>query len=115
MSVINPRPPVAEPPDPPRRKDRTHWLYIAVIVGPSPEMAEYVEGFGVGAVTRDFTSSALAELVDSLDAPAIDRMKASANAHARELSSESQVLRWKRAIDGLAPRLHDPASALWVD
>ncbi len=26
------RPPVPEPPAPPRRRDRTHWLYIAVIV-----------------------------------------------------------------------------------
>ncbi len=31
MSVIDHQPPVTEPPDPPRRKDRTHWLYIAVI------------------------------------------------------------------------------------
>ena len=26
------RPPVPEPPAPPRRRDRTHWLYIAVVV-----------------------------------------------------------------------------------
>ena len=32
MTVIDRQPPVSEPPDPPRRKDRTHWLYIAVIV-----------------------------------------------------------------------------------
>ena len=31
MPVIDRQPPVTEPPDPPRRKDRTHWLYIAVI------------------------------------------------------------------------------------
>ena len=31
MSVLDRQPPVSEPPDPPRRKDRTHWLYIAVI------------------------------------------------------------------------------------
>ena len=77
---------------------------LAVIVGPSPEMAEYVERFGVGAVTRDFSAAALAELVDSLDAAAVDRMKAASNMHARELSSEAQVLVWKRAIDALAQR-----------
>ena len=32
MTVIDRQPPVSEPPDPPRRSDRTHWLYIAVIV-----------------------------------------------------------------------------------
>ncbi len=31
MSVLDRQPPVSEPPDSPRRKDRTHWLYIAVI------------------------------------------------------------------------------------
>jgi hypothetical protein len=76
---------------------------LAVIVGPSPEMAQYVEKYGVGAVTRDFSSAALAELVDELDAETVDRMKAASDAHARELSSESQVLVWKRAINALAP------------
>ncbi len=32
MTVLDRQPPVSEPPDPPRRRDRTHWLYIAVIV-----------------------------------------------------------------------------------
>src|SRR6187455_3337610 len=32
MPFIDRQPPVSEPSDPPRRKDRTHWLYIAVIV-----------------------------------------------------------------------------------
>ena len=33
MTVIDRQPPVSEPPDPPRQRDRTHWLYILVIVG----------------------------------------------------------------------------------
>ena len=32
MTVVDRQPPVSEPPDPPRKRDRTHWLYIAVIV-----------------------------------------------------------------------------------
>src|SRR6476646_4922956 len=31
MTVVDRQPPVSEPPDPPRKRDRTHWLYIAVI------------------------------------------------------------------------------------
>ncbi|QKJ21228.1 glycosyltransferase family 1 protein [Microbacterium hominis] len=75
---------------------------LGVIVGPSPEMAEYVTGFGVGAVTADFTAGALTATIDGIDAAAVDGFKAASHAHARELSSESQVLVWKRAIDALA-------------
>jgi aerobic C4-dicarboxylate transport protein len=32
MTVLDRQPPAAEPPDKPRKRDRTHWLYIAVIV-----------------------------------------------------------------------------------
>jgi aerobic C4-dicarboxylate transport protein len=32
MTTSLDRPPVPEPPAPPRRRDRTHWLYIAVVI-----------------------------------------------------------------------------------
>jgi aerobic C4-dicarboxylate transport protein len=50
MSVIDQRPPVSDPPDPPRRKDRTHWLYIAVI-------AAVVVGVAVGIVAPEVGKS----------------------------------------------------------
>lgn len=75
---------------------------LGVIVGPSPEMAEYVERYGIGAVSRDFTAEALTELIDTLTPERVDGFKAAAHEHARELSSESQVLIWKRAVDALA-------------
>src|SRR5215212_341399 len=50
MSVIDPQHPVAEPPDPPRRKDRTHWLYIAVI-------AAVVVGIAVGLLAPEVGKS----------------------------------------------------------
>lgn len=76
---------------------------LGVIVGPSPEMAGYVERYAVGAVSADFTAAALTELLDSLDIDAVSAMKRAANASARELSSEEQVRIWKRAIDALVP------------
>lgn len=75
---------------------------LGVVVGPSPEMAEYVERYGLGAVTQDFSAGALTATVDSLGVDDVARMKQSANLHAHELSSEAQVQVWKRAIDALA-------------
>ena len=50
MTVLNRQPPVAEPPDPPRRRDRTHWLYIAVI-------GAVLAGVVVGLVAPDVGKS----------------------------------------------------------
>ncbi len=75
---------------------------LAVLVGPSPEMADYVRRYGIGAVASDFTAPALSEAIDALTAASVAAMKAASHASARELSSESQVAVWKRAIDALA-------------
>ncbi|WNG91895.1 cation:dicarboxylate symporter family transporter [Mycobacterium sp. ITM-2016-00318] len=50
MSVIDHQPPVSDPADPPRRKDRTHWLYIAVI-------AAVVVGVAVGILAPEVGKS----------------------------------------------------------
>ncbi len=50
MTVLDRQPPVAEPPDPPRRRDRTHWLYIAVI-------GAVLAGVVVGLVAPDVGKS----------------------------------------------------------
>jgi hypothetical protein len=76
---------------------------LGVVVGPSPEMAAYVERYGVGAVSDDFTSAALARLIDGLDQQAVEGFKVASHRHARELSSEAQVLIWKRAVEAIAP------------
>lgn len=74
---------------------------LGVICGPSPEMAEHVRRYGIGWVTDDFTAPALTRTIDALAAPEVDVAKAASHAHARELSSESQVALWKRAVDAL--------------
>jgi len=51
MTVIDRQPPVSEPPpDSPRRKDRTHWLYIAVI-------AAVLVGIAVGLLAPEVGKS----------------------------------------------------------
>ena len=44
------RPPVPEPPAPPRRRDRTHWLYIAVVIA-------VLAGIAVGLIAPDVGKS----------------------------------------------------------
>jgi hypothetical protein len=64
---------------------------IAVAIGPSPEMASYVEKYGLGVVAEDFTAEAMARALSGLGAADIDRYKANAHAHALELSAEPQM------------------------
>jgi hypothetical protein len=75
---------------------------LGVLVGPSPEMAEYVRRFGIGAVTDDFTPGALRATIDALTPDAVTAMKNASHAAAGALSSESQVAIWRKAVDALA-------------
>jgi hypothetical protein len=77
---------------------------LGVVVGPSPEMADYVTRYGVGTVTDDFTAGSLTRLVDGLDETSVAAYKRASQQHARELSSEAQVQIWKRAVDAIAGR-----------
>jgi len=74
---------------------------LGLVVGPSPEMARVVRGAGVGAVTGDFTTTALTATLDGLDATTVAGWKKASAEHARELSSESQVTVWAAAIERL--------------
>ena len=75
---------------------------LGLVIGPSPEMTAYIERFGIGVVTRDFSAAALAEAVDALDAEAVAGFKLASHTHARELSSSTQIEVWRRAIAALA-------------
>ena len=59
---------------------------VGVVIGPSPEMAAYVERYGVGVVARSFDRDALARAIESAKPNDIRRMKASCHEAARELS-----------------------------
>lgn len=71
---------------------------LGVIVGPSPEMARFVEEFGIGLVLPDFEPSSLAAALDSLTAEHIATWKAASSRHAEALSSESQAAIWDELI-----------------
>lgn len=74
---------------------------LGVIVGPSPEMAEFVTSRHLGVVTRDFTSASLARVIEGLSIDSVTEWKARADRSAQALSSEQQIAGWRLAIDAL--------------
>lgn len=75
---------------------------LALVVGPTPEMAEVVRARGLGLVTEDFTAGALADAVGRLTPESVASFKAASQAAARDLSAETQVAGWVRAVDAIA-------------
>jgi glycosyltransferase involved in cell wall biosynthesis len=61
---------------------------LAVVIGPSPEMARVVREAGCGVVAEDFTAAALATSLRKLDRGTVQRYKQHAHAAALELSAE---------------------------
>lgn len=78
---------------------------LALVVGPSPEMAALVRRHGLGVVTDDFSPEALARALERLTREDVRAYKAASAAAARELSAEQQVVGWARAVDALAARV----------
>jgi len=74
---------------------------LGIVVGPTPEMAALARGHGVGVVTSDFTAESLAATLDELTQQRVRELKAASHAAARELSAETQVQGWARAVDAL--------------
>lgn len=74
---------------------------LGVVVGPSPEMAAYVEKYSLGEVADDFTVDALRSAIERLTPEAVAEYKRNAHASADELAGEHQVEKWARIIDGL--------------
>ncbi|WP_438353549.1 glycosyltransferase family 1 protein [Microbacterium sp. CJ88] len=77
---------------------------LGVIVGPTVEMAEYVERYGLGAVAEGFEPEDLTRLLDATTAQDVARWKDASARSARELSAESQVEVWTSAIAALVAR-----------
>jgi len=74
---------------------------LGVLVGPSVEMAAYVESHGFGVVAEGFGADALARAYDALTVPIVESWKTMADASAHELSAEQQSTAWATAIDAL--------------
>ncbi|MBO1900578.1 glycosyltransferase family 1 protein [Leucobacter weissii] len=77
---------------------------LGVIIGPSPEMARFIERYGFGETADDFTAEALARVLDELTPERVDAWKRAAHEHARELSGEVQARVWSELVERIAAR-----------
>lgn len=74
---------------------------LGIIVGPSPEMAAYVQDYGLGVVSEEFTVESLREAIESLTIENVTEYKRNADASAAELAGERQVEKWVRIVADL--------------
>lgn len=77
---------------------------LAVVVGPSPEMAALVQEHGLGVVADDFSPQALARALDALAPQEVAGFKRAADAAAGILCAEEQVAGWSRPLAELVRR-----------
>jgi hypothetical protein len=75
---------------------------LAVLVGPSAEMAKYVSRYSLGVVADDFSSEALAMVINELTEESVNAFKQNADAAAKPMSAEVQIEVWDRAIRRIA-------------
>ncbi|MBX3575503.1 MAG: glycosyltransferase family 4 protein [Mesorhizobium sp.] len=71
---------------------------LGVIVGPSPEMARFVNQYGIGLVLPDFEPASLAAALDSLTSDRVAAWKVASDANASTMSSESQAEIWEDLV-----------------
>jgi glycosyltransferase involved in cell wall biosynthesis len=74
---------------------------LGVIVGPSPEMARFVQEYAIGEVLPDFEPLSFAQALDALTPERVAAWKAASAKHAAELSSERQAEIWTPLVDKL--------------
>lgn len=81
---------------------------LGVIVGPSPEMARFVDEYGIGLVLPDFDASSLAAALDALTADQVTAWKAASSRNVHGLSGEEQGKIWGRVVSEM---LASPSTA----
>lgn len=77
---------------------------VGVIIGPSVEMAPYVDRYGFGAVASGWSVDDLVETLQQLTPGMVDGWKARADAAAWELSSEVTSRVWAHSVNDMVER-----------
>jgi hypothetical protein len=75
---------------------------LALVVGPSPEMADLVRRHGLGVVADGFDPASLTAALLGLDAAHVTRCKEASHAAARALSDVEQSRRWVDSVRAIA-------------
>ena len=74
---------------------------LAIAIGPSVEMSEYVRKYDLGIVSQNFTAESLANEINNLTKEKIERYKNQSNKHARDLSMDNNKLKFKEVINSI--------------
>jgi len=74
---------------------------LMIAIGPSPEMASYVQKYSLGVVAKDFTPESMAESLNRLTADDVAEFKRNSHKCARQLSSEAQFTIMSAFFDSL--------------
>jgi len=74
---------------------------LAIVVGPSPEMAAQVRRYEMGVVSEDFTPKSFARAISGLDRQRIDRFKQRSHEAAKELCFERNAEILLTMVDNL--------------
>lgn len=72
---------------------------LAIVIAPSPEMAQIVCDRDLGLVAKDFSPESMADAIKTLTAEKIDHFKAQSDKHAYELSAEKNREIFLRLIE----------------
>lgn len=75
---------------------------LAVVIGPSPEMARVVRQYDLGLVSSDFSTESLRETIQSLTVDEVDRFKANSHEAATDLSAARTIKPWAEAVAAIA-------------
>lgn len=76
---------------------------VAIAVGPSVEMAEIVEQYNIGTVSRDFSEDALVKSLNGITAAKVAEWKQATDLAAQDLSFENESRTISDIISELAP------------
>ncbi|WP_243842003.1 glycosyltransferase [Microbacterium hydrocarbonoxydans] len=74
---------------------------LGILIGPSPEMQEYIERYGFGAVADGFDAADLTRRIDALSSEAVENYKRRADENALDLGAERQVEIWRSAVEAI--------------
>lgn len=74
---------------------------LALVIGPSDEMARVVQEHDLGIITDDFSVASLTRALDGLTASDVQRYKAASDHASAALSAEVQQGGWERAVHAI--------------
>lgn len=77
---------------------------LGVLIGPTPQMAHYVEAHHLGIVTDDFTAESLARVISTVTDEEVAAFKQAAHIAAQELSAEVAVDGWRTRLARMLER-----------